>query len=414
MKQEFYENPAEVAGAQAEGQDPQLKKGLVPVNGTNQVINEPQENPELETPEAAEPVGGDDEVVDEPQDNSEPTAQEAAEPVDGDAVSESDEVEEEVESPQGKNLLRRYTIYSMTDLKAQGFKFGKLKINRSIKDRALTAKKKSIEIADGLISPCLVVSARKCKDEGLEICFFDDSTIDEKKENLDKILIIVDGQHRFEAIKKLNEKEKKNAPERGYECYFFLPLNQNAKTISILRESNVATAPWKGGDYLTNLLLTAPEGIDTSMLIWVKERFKDCGDTASWLWATLDPSRIYSKFHMVKASSNPDLLVKMAKMDNFENGKKLYEAALDKFKVNVVKLKVVPLTFIDISKKLQAKRSMNDVTEILVEFIKQIQNDSVAAIQGYKRDDKGSKDVKIEKKLNELWSEFEAKNGIVA
>ena len=57
---------------------------------------------------------------------------------------------------------------------------------------------------------------------------------------------------------------------------------------------------------------------------------------------------------------------------------------------------------------------MNDVTEILVEFIKQIQNDSVAAIQGYKRDDKGSKDVKIEKKLNELWSEFEAKNGIVA
>ena len=89
--------------------------------------------------------------------------------------------------------------------------------------------------------------------------------------------------------------------------------------------------------------------------------------------------------------------------------KKLYEAALDKFGENVVKLKVVPLTFIDISKNLQAKRGMDEVTEILVELIQQIQDDSVAAIQGYKRDDKGSKDVKIEKKLNELWKAFEPK-----
>ena len=79
------------AGAQAEGQDPQPKKGLVPVNGTNQVVNEPQENPELETPEAAEPVGGDAEVVDEPQDNSEPTAQAAAEPIEGDADMKDEE-----------------------------------------------------------------------------------------------------------------------------------------------------------------------------------------------------------------------------------------------------------------------------------------------------------------------------------
>lgn len=374
-------------------------------------MNEPQQNPELETPEAA-PNAGDDEVVDEPQDNSEPTAQEAAESVDGDAVSESDEVEEEVESPQGKNLLSNFKIYSMTKLKALGFKYGKLKINRSIKDRALAAKKKSIEITNGLISPCLVVSARQCKKEGLGFCSFDDDKeFDEKVENIDKILIIVDGQHRFEAIKKLNEKK---APERGYECYFYLPLNQNAKTIPILRESNVATAPWKGGDYLTNLLLTAPRGIDMTMLIWVKERFKDCGDTASWLWATLDNGRIYTKSQMVKASSKPELLEKMADMNNFENGKKLYEAAQNKLGDNLVKLKVVPQTFIDISKKLQAKRGMDEVTGILVDFIKQISDDSVAAIQGYKRDDKASKDVKIEKKLNELWSEFEAKNGIVA
>lgn len=379
-------NEAPNAGAQAEGQNPQPKKGLVPVSGTNQVVNEPQ-------------------------DNSEPVGQEVAESVDGDAVSESEEVEEEVESPQGKNLLSRYTIYSMTKLKALGFKFGKLKINRSIKDRALAAKKKSIEITNGLISPCLVVSARQCKKEGLGFCSFDDDKeFDEKVENLDKILIIVDGQHRFEAIKKLNE--KKNAPERGYECYFYLPLNQNAKTISILRESNVATAPWKGSDYLTNLLHTAPRDIDLSMLLWVQERFEDCGDTASWLWGTLDPSRIYSKSQMVKASSKPELLEKMAEKTYFENGKKLYEAALDKFGENVVKLKVVPLTFIAISKKLQAKRGMDEVTEILVEFIDQIQKESVNDIQSFKRDDKGSKDDKIEAKLNELWGEFAKKENV--
>ena len=378
-------NEAPNAGAHAEGQDPQPKKGLVPVNGTNQVVNEPL-------------------------DNSEPTAQEAAEPIGGDAVSESEEVEEEVESPQGKNLLSRYTIYSMTQLEALGFKFGKLKINRLIKERAVTVKKKSIEIANGQISPCLVVSARQCKKEGLGFCSFDDDKeFDEKVEDLDKILIIVDGQHRFEAIKKLNEKK---APEKSYECYFHLPLNQNAKTISILRESNVATAPWKGGDYLTNLLHTAPRDIDLTMLIWVQERFKDCGDTASWLWATLDPSRIYSKSQMVKASSKPELLKKMADMNNFENGKKLYKAAQDKLGDNLVKLKVVPLTFIAISKKLQAKRGMDKVTEILVEFIDQIQKESVNDIQSFKRDENGSKDDKIEAKLNELWSEFAKKENI--
>ncbi len=71
-------NSAPNAGAQAEGQDPQLKKGLHLVNRENdQVVNEPQENPELETPEAA-PNAGDAKVVDEHQADSEPTAQEAA------------------------------------------------------------------------------------------------------------------------------------------------------------------------------------------------------------------------------------------------------------------------------------------------------------------------------------------------
>lgn len=387
MQKDFFENPAQGAGTET----------MPSENG--QVSHEFNNNEKDGLEIVRQPA---DQVEDKPQVNSEPTAQEAAEAIDGD-----DEVVDEKKIPQGKNLLSNFKIYSMTKLKALGFKFGKLKINRSIKDRALAAKKKSIEIAEGLISPCLVVSARKCKDEGVGFCFFDDSAIDEKKENLEKILIIVDGQHRFEAIKKLNE--KKNASERGYECYFYLPLNQNAKTISILRESNVATAPWKGGDYLTNLLHTAPRDIDLSMLLWVQERFEDCGDTASWLWATLDPSRIYSKSQMVKASSKPDILEKMAKKNNFENGKKLYEAALDKFGENVVKLKVVPLSFIDISKNLQAKRGMDEVTEILVEFIKQIQKESVNDIQSFKRDDKGSKDVKIEKKLNELWKAFEPK-----
>ena len=332
-----------------------------------------------------------------PQDSYEVDTSEVA-PADDDADLEGED------SPKRKNSLRSNIIYALSRLLVLGYIFGKLSINRSINDRALKAKVKSIK-ETGLISPCLVVTARQCLNEGLEVCHSDGTKIDDEKEDLDKILIIIDGQHRYEAIRKINSNRKQ---DEQIECYFYLPLNQDGKTniISILRESNVATAPWKGGDYLTNILLKAHSDVDLAMPLWVQQRYGDCGDTASWLWATLDPSRVYSKSMIVKASTNQDLLKKLADPTYFDYGKQLYEAALKKFGEKIVKLKVLPLTIISISKKLLAEKSMAEAARILVDFINQIPENSATAIQNFKKDENGTKDVHIERKLNELWETY--------
>ena len=305
------------------------------------------------------------------------------------------------EQTQGLTPMR---IYTSSELKAMGFQFAKLAINRQVLPAVLKAKIKSIRAAHGIICPCLIMGARKCLEDGLFVLRSDGAKVTTTDSDVDSILVIIDGQHRNDAIEQLNQTLKKG--ESSYECFYYLPMNPNTNIVDLLREVNVCTKPWKGGDFLTNLILTAPQDVDTEMLLWVQARYGSCGDVASWLWATLDPSRTYLKATLVRASKSEELLKKVADKTDFEFGKKLYEAAEAKLSLELVKLKVIPLTIIGFMKKLTVSSNKQEATDKICAFLESLTDGQVNTLMSFKRQGTLSKDQQIESELISYWDSF--------
>ena len=300
--------------------------------------------------------------------------------------------------------LDRKKIYTLSILLGLGYEIGLLGINRKINKNALAKKIQSIKTSKGLISPVLVVTAKKCIEHGLEV-YVKGKKVNADASNLEKILVIIDGQHRIQAINTINNKQKKDGNEL-YDAYVYLPLNEDIDIKTLLRETNVATQPWKGGDYLVSILMSDDENINKDMISWVHTISDKCGDTAAWLWATMDKSRVYSKAKLIEASKKPEVLKDVANTRYFKEGKALYEKATVTLSEDLTKLKVVPTWFIDKRTELiDADYPMSKIMSMLLDFIDSLAPIEVNHIKGLKKDDNSSKDAKIRKALDDLWTE---------
>lgn len=300
--------------------------------------------------------------------------------------------------------LDRKKIYTLSILLGLGYEIGLLGINRKINKNALAKKVQSIKTSKGLISPVLVVTAKKCIEHGLEV-YVKGKKVNADASNLEKILVIIDGQHRIQAINTINKKQKKDGNQL-YDAYVYLPLNEDIDIKTLLRETNVATQPWKGGDYLVSILMSDDENINKDMISWVHTISGKCGDTAAWLWATMDKSRVYSKAKLIEASKKPEVLKDVANTRCFKEGKALYEKATITLSEDLTKLKVVPTWFIDKKAELiDADYPMSKIMDMLLDFIDNLAPIEVNHIKGLKKDDNSSKDAKIRKALDDLWTE---------
>ena len=300
--------------------------------------------------------------------------------------------------------LDRKKIYTLSILLGLGYEIGLLGINRKINKNALAKKVQSIKTSKGLISPVLVVTAKKCIEYGLEV-YVKGKKVNADASNLEKILVIIDGQHRIQAINTINKKQKKDGNQL-YDAYVYLPLNEDIDIKTLLRETNVATQPWKGGDYLVSILMSDDENINKDMISWVHTISGKCGDTAAWLWATMDKSRVYSKAKLIEASKKPEVLKDVANTRCFKEGKALYEKATITLSEDLTKLKVVPTWFIDKKAELiDADYPMSKIMDMLLDFIDNLAPIEVNHIKGLKKDDNSSKDAKIRKALDDLWAE---------
>ena len=300
--------------------------------------------------------------------------------------------------------LDRKKIYTLSILLGLGYEVGLLGINRKINKNALAKKVQSIKTSKGLISPVLVVTAKKCIEHGLEV-YVKGKKVNADASNLEKILVIIDGQHRIQAINTINNKQKKDGNEL-YDAYVYLPLNEDIDIKTLLRETNVATQPWKGGDYLVSILMSDDENINKDMISWVHTISGKCGDTAAWLWATMDKSRVYSKAKLIEAAIKPEVLKDVANTRCFKEGKALYEKATITLSEDLTKLKVVPTWFIDKKAELiDADYPMSKIMDMLLDFIDNLAPIEVNHIKGLKKDDNSSKDAKIRKALDDLWVE---------
>lgn len=308
--------------------------------------------------------------------------------------------------------LERFTIYSNEQLTAMGITLGYLDMNRDVDDGAVKKKIKSIKMVKGVISPTLVVSARKCLQEGLEIHFADGTPITGETPNLDKIYIIVDGQHREEATQRIrkdtDEKEK-------FSNYYQIPLveEENIVVSDLLRESNVSTFPWKDRQYLSNLLVIKQGKVDFSLdLLKAVEEHPEGKTKAIYRWLTLNASRtIYSR-DITDASMDDGKLKKLAEVDPdvFSMGKKLFEIARIKFGEAEAAKTVYPDWVISAMED-KPKVSKLDVAKYIGDFLQNLAADKVKSMKEAKGDPKTkvTRDMKITEILNKSFNAYWAK-----
>lgn len=303
-------------------------------------------------------------------------------------------------------------IYTLSVVFGMGYSFGRIKINRDIDAKQVKKKIASILACKGIISPFLVVPAIVCLKAGLELEDENGNPITEDTPNLDLILIVIDGQHRMEALRQLNKKLKKEG-KTEYEGYVYLPLIKDYHVPTVLREANSATNPWDGMDWVTQLLATAKEkGISTEKLEWVKEKAKTGSDSAAWSW--VNGGKTNSKTVCIKASTNDQKLEELADTTSFEKDKRLYEAAAKSFEGNSAKVlgwKVLPeWVYKQLDSLIKKDMKRSEAMNLLVSFLEDIGATNAQEISQMKKSANQSKDNMITAKLNELFANFNFKH----
>lgn len=134
-------------------------------------------------------------------------------------------------------------IFSLTELKEQGKKIGRLSLNRRLNPSIVKAKKKSIK-ENGLLMPAVIVDAKDVKD--LDVVDFETG----EKVDSDNYVVLLDANHRYAAYLELKKEDKYNG-----EFYFIYSLNPSLSIQKQLSEINIATNPWKGADYVKGALM---------------------------------------------------------------------------------------------------------------------------------------------------------------
>lgn len=296
-----------------------------------------------------------------------------------------------------KKKLVRGQIYSLSDLMNNGYKFGKLSGNRAIKANAIKTKIKSIK-QNGIISPSLVVLAKECLDQNLMIIDNDGNIINREHPDIEDLLIIVDGGHRDDAIKKINR--GKQPGEEGFEeNYYYLPLSDKASVSALLREANVVTIPWAGSDYLTNLIINNPEASKNQMLKWVHTMNQNSGDTAAWQWARLN-KKVPTKTLLKRATDEnkdkaEEAYNKIVDDKNFENGKNLYDIFRETFSKEILGCKFMPEWVIEtIDNLVNENYTKVDAIKLVKEFAGSLVRDNADELEKIKKGSDRAKEVK--------------------
>lgn len=123
--------------------------------------------------------------------------------------------------------------------------------NRKIDKSVVKTKKESIK-NKGLLLPIVVVDAKELAGKKFEL--YDADTSEKLSEDkLESYLVIVDGQHRYKAIKEL-EKEKVLC-----DIWLMYPLNKKLAIANLIMEINSTAVNWKNGNYADVLYKLKPD-----------------------------------------------------------------------------------------------------------------------------------------------------------
>lgn len=276
-------------------------------------------------------------------------------------------------------------IYTIDWLKSMGYKKARLRINRGINDRDVKKKMKSIKRSLGIISPIMKVSARACLEQGLDVEDDNGNLLSLDDPDIDKYIVTIDGQHREEAVARLNRELKPD--DVPYIIPVIFPQVTNANIITLLGESNISTRPWKGIEYLTPLLngLNTP-GVNEDVIETLKivyEYAKDgCSDIAAWSYATGTFKRQPTATRLYNAQTDVKTRNDLTAGSN-KFGRTIYTALqAAKIEQRIIGSKEVSRWFIEKLHEIvsDGKKTLEDATETIKGFIEYLTESKVAAI----------------------------------
>lgn len=146
------------------------------------------------------------------------------------------------------------TLFTFKNLQEEGKKVAFVNGNRSIDTKNLKKKMGSIK-ENGQLSPLVIVDGTKVINDNLTLV--DAITgMDIPSTEVGKYVAIVEGQHRFSAIRKLNEDNEEN--KEMIDIFFIYALNQELSTQKLLSEMNSQSINWDGQDYIRGAYLCNP------------------------------------------------------------------------------------------------------------------------------------------------------------
>lgn len=136
-----------------------------------------------------------------------------------------------------ENLVYSNRIFTYREATSEGFTFVFIDGNRSLSAKNVTAKVATLKEFGTNLMPIMVVDAAKAIEEGCTLV--NPSTKAKVLSGYEKMLAILDGQHRFSAAKDAGVLEN---------LHFFMSYS-NAKAIDQLATCNSESKIWNGADY---------------------------------------------------------------------------------------------------------------------------------------------------------------------
>ena len=280
----------------------------------------------------------------------------------------------------------------ITTINEMGKKVARLVNNRNMEKKAVTAKATSLKEKNQLI-PAVVVDAVKAVEEGLAIVDFQ-SGEEIPANELQNYVVLVDGNHRYQAHLNLLETAKAGKAEYTGEFWVMYPFSDELTVVGMLTELNIATNPWKGSDYGKCAAIVlgedAPEGVKAmNELIG-----KGCNLASASLWIAF--TKEVGKSAMVKAMSGKETVSALKNSNNIQRGLQLYEAAN---KAGFTQNYLGKRYFI----QWVISKVGDDADKLaqMMDFLGKLDAREVESIKGEKGGDNAVQAQ--EKKLNELW-----------
>lgn len=198
-------------------------------------------------------------------------------------------------------------------LEGSGKKIAFTNVNRELNNSIVNAKMKSIE-QHGLLTPIIILDAIDVISKGITL--YDADTKEEVKEDAENYFVILDGQHRYAAIRRLNDKKDKYV-----DLWLMYPLNRDEAISTLIMEINTTAVNWKNDNYVDVLSKLRPEDkglafINKYMKLRHKRNKKD--EPSDNLPASGYGLATLSKYLTLDASINKAYLYRMASNPNKE------------------------------------------------------------------------------------------------